>query len=76
MRTGLTSVNVVPTTDDDGNMTVDVQPTTGEVRMDNDTASTIATAVATAVKEWLTNNVVVTVENGASGGDTLTGYLE
>jgi hypothetical protein len=76
MREGLTDVNVVPATDAEGNMTLDIQTSVGEIKMDDDTSAAIAIAVATAVVDFLTKDVVVTVENGTAGSDTLTGVLE
>lgn len=76
MDEGMVSVDVKQATDADGNMTVNVAPVIGEIRMDDKLASTIAQAVAEALVDFLIKEVVVTVENGASGGDTLTGHLE
>lgn len=73
---GVVAREVDVTTDGDGNPSVEVTDTTGDVKMDEDTSRVIAQAVATAVAEFLTKEVVVKVTNAAIGGATLSGYLE
>lgn len=60
---------------EDGSMAIEVETAMQDVTMDENQANVIATAVAEAVTEFLSESVVVQVPNAAAGGATLTGYL-